>query len=144
MFIRRRFQASRNSATYKLKLSPTKIQTKFRYYFHNCTLWYFCYENWTSNFILVKSHLNWIYFQSQGFTPIEQLKSQPWATPEELAVVVKEAQKRIRAHLAPLQRSMQLYLANKETEFILFRPIRVCIEWKIVNTLLNYATRPHI
>ncbi|XP_028166601.1 conserved oligomeric Golgi complex subunit 3 isoform X2 [Ostrinia furnacalis] len=62
--------------------------------------------------------------KAQAFTPVEQLKSQPWATPEETAVCVKEAQKRIKAHLAPLQRSMQLYLANKETEFILFRPIR--------------------
>ncbi|CAG4986238.1 unnamed protein product [Parnassius apollo] len=60
----------------------------------------------------------------QAFTPVEQLKTQPWATPEEMAVAVKEAQKRIKTHLAPLQRSMQLYLANKETEFILFRPIR--------------------
>ncbi|CAB3239694.1 unnamed protein product [Arctia plantaginis] len=62
--------------------------------------------------------------KAQAFTPIEQLKSQPWASPEEIAVVVKEAQRRIRSSLAPLQRSMQLYLANKETEFILFRPIR--------------------
>ncbi|KAJ8735330.1 hypothetical protein PYW07_006950 [Mythimna separata] len=62
--------------------------------------------------------------KATAFTPIEQLKSQPWASPEEMAVAVKEAQKRVRAHLAPLQRSMQLYLANKETEFILFRPIR--------------------
>lgn len=62
--------------------------------------------------------------KATAFTPIEQLKSQPWATPEEMAAAVKEAQKKIRAHLAPLQRSMQLYLANKETEFILFRPIR--------------------
>lgn len=64
-------------------------------------------------------------FQAQAFTPPEQLKSQPWAKPEQLAVVVKETQRRIKTHLAPLQRSMQLYLANKETEFILFRPIRV-------------------
>ncbi|XP_063899567.1 conserved oligomeric Golgi complex subunit 3 [Helicoverpa armigera] len=62
--------------------------------------------------------------KATAFTPIEQLKTQPWATPEEMAAAVKEAQKKIRAHLAPLQRSMQLYLANKETEFILFRPIR--------------------
>ncbi|XP_013188759.2 conserved oligomeric Golgi complex subunit 3 [Amyelois transitella] len=62
--------------------------------------------------------------KAQAFNPIEQLKSQPWASPEEIAVVVKEAQRRIKAQLAPLQRSMQLYLANKETEFILFRPIR--------------------
>ncbi|XP_026731351.1 conserved oligomeric Golgi complex subunit 3 isoform X2 [Trichoplusia ni] len=83
--------------------------------------------------------------RAQAFTPIEQLKSQPWATPEEMAVVVKEAQKRIRAHLAPLQRSMQLYLANKETEFILFRPIRnnvvgyfVQIEQLITNAGYSY------
>ncbi|XP_041975634.1 conserved oligomeric Golgi complex subunit 3 [Aricia agestis] len=56
--------------------------------------------------------------------PGAQLRSQQWATPEQLAVVVKEAQKRIKSNLAPLQRSMQLYLSNKETEFILFRPIR--------------------
>ncbi|KAH9631562.1 hypothetical protein HF086_004723 [Spodoptera exigua] len=62
--------------------------------------------------------------KATAFAPIEQLKTQPWATPEEIAVAVKEAQKKIKAHLAPLQRSMQLYLANKETEFILFRPIR--------------------
>ncbi|KOB76913.1 Uncharacterized protein OBRU01_05183 [Operophtera brumata] len=46
------------------------------------------------------------------------------ATPEELARVVQEAQRHVKAALAPLQRSMQLYLSNKETEFILFRPIR--------------------
>ncbi|KAJ2940633.1 hypothetical protein O0L34_g14741 [Tuta absoluta] len=62
--------------------------------------------------------------KAQAFTPQEQLKLQPWASPDEIAVAVKEAQRRIKAHLAPLQRSMQLYLANKETEFILFRPIR--------------------
>ncbi|KAJ0182737.1 hypothetical protein K1T71_002106 [Dendrolimus kikuchii] len=62
--------------------------------------------------------------KAQSFTPLEQVRSQPWANPEKLAIVVKEAQRRVKAHLAPLQRSMQLYLANKETEFILFRPIR--------------------
>ncbi|KAI8438134.1 hypothetical protein MSG28_010762 [Choristoneura fumiferana] len=60
----------------------------------------------------------------QAFSPADQIKTQPWASPEEMAVVVKEAQRRIKAHLAALQRSMQLYLSNKETEFILFRPIR--------------------
>ncbi|XP_052748797.1 conserved oligomeric Golgi complex subunit 3 [Galleria mellonella] len=83
--------------------------------------------------------------KAQAFTPIEQLKSQPWATPEETATVVKEAQKRIKMHLAPLQRSMQLYLANKETEFILFRPIRnnvvgyfVQIEQTLTNAGYSY------
>ncbi|XP_037866759.1 conserved oligomeric Golgi complex subunit 3 [Bombyx mori] len=83
--------------------------------------------------------------KAQAFTPIDQLKSEPWATPEQLAVVVKEVQKRIKAHLAPLQRSMQLYLANKETEFILFKPIRnnvvgyfVQIEQLLVNAGYSY------
>ncbi|XP_026319834.1 conserved oligomeric Golgi complex subunit 3 [Hyposmocoma kahamanoa] len=62
--------------------------------------------------------------KAQAMTSVEgQYKTQP-PPPEEMAIVVKEAQKAIKAHLAPLQRSMQLYLANKETEFILFRPIR--------------------
>lgn len=52
-----------------------------------------------------------------------------------MAVAIKEAQRRIKTHLAPLQRSMQLYLANKETEFILFRPIRV----RIIVYELNYS-----
>ncbi|XP_050680646.1 conserved oligomeric Golgi complex subunit 3 [Leptidea sinapis] len=57
-------------------------------------------------------------------TPVDQIKLQPWATPSQIAIAVHEAQRRIKLHLATLQRSMQLYLANKETEFILFRPIR--------------------
>lgn len=77
------------------------------------------YVDFTLNFV------NMLSFKAQAFTPIEQLKTQTWATPEEMAIAVKEAQRRIKTHLAPLQRSMQLYLANKETEFILFRPIRV-------------------
>ncbi|VVC91161.1 unnamed protein product [Leptidea sinapis] len=51
-------------------------------------------------------------------------RAEPWATPSQIAIAVHEAQRRIKLHLATLQRSMQLYLANKETEFILFRPIR--------------------
>ncbi|VVC91160.1 unnamed protein product [Leptidea sinapis] len=56
--------------------------------------------------------------------PIKEFIDKPWATPSQIAIAVHEAQRRIKLHLATLQRSMQLYLANKETEFILFRPIR--------------------
>ncbi|XP_037298630.1 conserved oligomeric Golgi complex subunit 3 [Manduca sexta] len=84
-----------------------------------------CCESFIKNAteILVGPMISFIE-KVQAFTPMEQLKAQPWATPEQLAVLVKEAQKRIKTHLAPVQRSMQLYLSNKETEFILFRPIR--------------------
>ncbi|XP_026472780.1 conserved oligomeric Golgi complex subunit 3-like [Ctenocephalides felis] len=52
------------------------------------------------------------------------LKSQPWAGPKEIGAIVQETQKLMKARLAGLQRSLQLYLSNKDTEFILFRPIR--------------------
>lgn len=53
------------------------------------------------------------------------LSKQPFAKPELIAGIVSEAHRNIKTRLAGIQRSMQLYLANKETEFILFRPIKV-------------------
>ena len=38
--------------------------------------------------------------------------------------VVTETIRRVKASVPAIQRKMQLYLANRETEFILFRPIR--------------------
>ena len=38
--------------------------------------------------------------------------------------VVTETIRRVKATVPAIQRKMQLYLANRETEFILFRPIR--------------------
>ncbi|XP_068242874.1 conserved oligomeric Golgi complex subunit 3 isoform X1 [Palaemon carinicauda] len=55
------------------------------------------------------------------------LKNQPFAVPEKLADTVGVCQKNIRTHLPNIQRSMQLYLANKDTEFILFKPVRTNI-----------------
>lgn len=48
-----------------------------------------------------------------------------WASPQMISGLVQEAQRNIKGKLSTLQRSMQLYLANRDTEFILFRPIRV-------------------
>lgn len=59
-------------------------------------------------------------------------------SPEQIAAVLLETQRLIKANLAPLQRSMQLYLANKETEFILFRPIRVFYSIFIALSTTNY------
>jgi len=60
-------------------------------------------------------------------------------SPEQIAAVLIETQRLIKSNLAPLQRSMQLYLANKETEFILFRPIRnnVVGNYMQIEQLLN-------
>jgi hypothetical protein len=42
-----------------------------------------------------------------------------------LQEMVSESQRNLRKFFPKVQRSMQLYLAHRETEFILFRPIRV-------------------
>lgn len=41
-----------------------------------------------------------------------------------LAQIVKDAQQNLKKKIPEVQRSLQLYLANRETEFILFRPIK--------------------
>lgn len=52
------------------------------------------------------------------------LCQQPFASASSVSQIVKETQRRIKSQLPSLQRNMQLYLANRETEFVLFRPIK--------------------
>nr|CAG4643782.1 EOG090X02EM [Lepidurus arcticus] len=52
------------------------------------------------------------------------LKSEAFAKAETVGQVVSETQHLIRSKLPVVQKSMQLYLANRETEFILFRPVK--------------------
>jgi len=58
---------------------------------------------------------------------LDTLHIQGWASAEHISEIVAATLKRIKAHLPALQRSLQLYLANRETEFILFRPIKVLL-----------------
>lgn len=53
------------------------------------------------------------------------LRHQPFASPEQIGAVVQDTQRQIKNKLQQIQRSMQLYLANRETELILYRPIKV-------------------
>lgn len=53
------------------------------------------------------------------------LRQTAWASPQQISAIIQESQRNIKSKLAQIQRSMQLYLSNKDTEFILFRPIRV-------------------
>ncbi|XP_062521592.1 conserved oligomeric Golgi complex subunit 3-like isoform X2 [Corticium candelabrum] len=53
-----------------------------------------------------------------------QLKTHVFATPEKVHEVVSENYKNLRARLPPLLEKMSLYLANKDTEYILFKPIK--------------------
>jgi conserved oligomeric Golgi complex subunit 3 len=55
------------------------------------------------------------------------LRQTPWASPQQISSLIQESQRNVKNKLASIQRSMQLYLSNKDTEFILFRPIRVSV-----------------
>ncbi|XP_065358672.1 conserved oligomeric Golgi complex subunit 3 [Calliphora vicina] len=52
------------------------------------------------------------------------LRQSTWASPQQISSVIQETQRLIKSKLPILQRSMQLYLSNRDTEFIIFRPIR--------------------
>ncbi|XP_057350618.1 conserved oligomeric Golgi complex subunit 3 isoform X3 [Manis pentadactyla] len=60
---------------------------------------------------------------SQG-GPRYTLSQQPWAQPAKVSDLVTSAYKTIKAKLPGTLRSMSLYLSNKDTEFILFKPVR--------------------
>ncbi|XP_069496876.1 conserved oligomeric Golgi complex subunit 3 [Ambystoma mexicanum] len=60
---------------------------------------------------------------SQG-GPKYSLSQQPWAQPAKINDIVSSTYKIIKTKLPLTLRSMSLYLANKDTEFILFKPVR--------------------
>ncbi|XP_030618312.1 conserved oligomeric Golgi complex subunit 3 [Delphinapterus leucas] len=60
---------------------------------------------------------------SQG-GPKYTLSQQPWAQPAKVSDLVASAYKTIKAKLPLTLRSMSLYLSNKDTEFVLFKPVR--------------------
>lgn len=62
---------------------------------------------------------------SSGSKP---LRAQPFATPEKLHDMVGETNKLLRSKLPKLLETMSLYLANKDTESILFKPVKVGIQ----------------
>ncbi|ENN79034.1 hypothetical protein YQE_04501, partial [Dendroctonus ponderosae] len=52
------------------------------------------------------------------------VRGQGFGRTENVAGLIKDAQKNMKTRIPDVQRSMQLYLANQETEFILFRPVK--------------------
>nr|CAD7433722.1 unnamed protein product [Timema monikensis] len=68
------------------------------------------------------------------------LAQQPFASPSVLNVVIQETRQLIKLKLPSVQRSMQLYLANRETEFILFRPIKNNVVGAFVQLQLVLST----
>lgn len=53
------------------------------------------------------------------------LRSQPFAQPEALHTVVTETYKRLKQRRPVVLTSMALYISNRDTEYILFKPIKV-------------------
>ena len=57
--------------------------------------------------------------------PQVQLRQQPFASPEKLGDIISLTYKNLKQKKPLVQRAMALYLANKDTEYILFKPIKV-------------------
>ncbi|KAL1430614.1 hypothetical protein MTO96_014860 [Rhipicephalus appendiculatus] len=62
--------------------------------------------------------------KQQEPTRTVSLRNQPFAAPDSVATVVSSAYRHLKSSLNSLARSMSLYLANKDTEQILFKPIK--------------------
>jgi len=60
----------------------------------------------------------------QGFLAI--VKQQEFAQPKAIQEKVQESLAKIKKDLPLLHQSMGLYLANGDTQFVLYRPIKVC------------------
>ncbi|XP_077514002.1 conserved oligomeric Golgi complex subunit 3 [Amblyomma americanum] len=62
--------------------------------------------------------------KQQEPTRTVSLRNQPFASPDAVGSVVSSAYRHLKSSLTSLGRSMALYLANKDTEQILFKPIK--------------------
>ncbi|KAG5318888.1 COG3 protein, partial [Pseudoatta argentina] len=60
-------------------------------------------------------------------------------SPQEIATIVADVLRVIKFKCPEIQQSMQLYLANKETEFILFKPVKnnICAAFTQLHQTLN-------
>ncbi|KAK2152577.1 hypothetical protein LSH36_325g04065 [Paralvinella palmiformis] len=56
------------------------------------------------------------------------LRSQPFATAEKLHDVIAETYKNLKNRKPIVQKSMALYLSNKDTEYILFKPVKCNVQ----------------
>uniref|UniRef100_A0A671PSB9 Conserved oligomeric Golgi complex subunit 3 n=1 Tax=Sinocyclocheilus anshuiensis TaxID=1608454 RepID=A0A671PSB9_9TELE len=59
--------------------------------------------------------------------PTYNFSQQPWAQPAKINDIVMATYRILKNKLPSTLQSMSLYLANKDTEFILFKPVRVSI-----------------
>ena len=60
--------------------------------------------------------------------PKVSLRQQPFASPEKIHDIVAQTYKQLKTKKPTVQRSMALYLANRDTEYILFKPVKVSLQ----------------
>jgi hypothetical protein len=65
--------------------------------------------------------------EAQKEKPDLVLSQQSFALPNVLSSLIQETMESLKSKLPFIHRSMKLYLANRETEFILFRPVKVTV-----------------
>ena len=63
--------------------------------------------------------------RSDTSAPRVTLRQQPFALPEKVQATVADTYRNLKSRKLDVQRSMTLYLANRDTEHILFKPIKV-------------------
>ena len=64
-------------------------------------------------------------------TPRVALRLQPFATAEKVRDLVAEVYRNVRQRKPAIQGSMTLYLANRDTEYILFKPMKVSLPFSV-------------
>jgi hypothetical protein len=65
------------------------------------------------------------------------LSQQSFALPDLVTQLVNESVEGLQSKLPFIHRSMKLYLANRETEFILFRPVKVSFLLSNISSLAS-------
>ncbi|KAB0801537.1 hypothetical protein PPYR_05891 [Photinus pyralis] len=98
--------------------------------------------------LLIGDVLKWIQQANsylQNANSPSPLHSEEFGKAQILSRIISEARKNIKLKIPEVQRGMQLYLANKETEFILFRPIKINImnAFMQIETILETAKYSH-
>ncbi|KAK4871742.1 hypothetical protein RN001_015866 [Aquatica leii] len=99
--------------------------------------------------LIIGPILQWIQ-KAESFLQIQNnpdgvLYNQEFGKPAVLGRVLSNTRKNIKSKIPEVQRCMQLYLANRETEFILFRPIKINVmnAFVQVESILELAKYSH-
>ncbi|KAF5270145.1 hypothetical protein FQR65_LT17888 [Abscondita terminalis] len=97
--------------------------------------------------LIIGPVLQWIrkaesFLQNEDSGP---LYKEEFAKPGALGIIMTNARKSVKSRIPEVQRCMKLYLANRETEFILFRPIKINImnAFVQVESILETAKYSH-